>query len=96
MDGSYEEEREVEVRSQKSVVRAQMRKVRREISLKNYLTNVIEWNQFRYIFNRAKTPGLDAVKKEFQKVFLNNAEQIWNANSTQMENWLKISTILFY
>jgi TANFOR domain-containing protein len=56
---------------------------------KNYLSQVTSWDEFRYIFNRAKTSDLDAVKKEFQKVFANNAQQLWEANESLMKLFKK-------
>jgi hypothetical protein len=54
---------------------------------KSYLSQITDWKQFRYIFNRAKTADLDLVKKEFQKVFMNNATDIWNANQNLMKKF---------
>ncbi|MBY0349153.1 MAG: hypothetical protein K2W79_12910 [Hydrotalea flava] len=54
---------------------------------KSYLAQVTDWKQFRYIFNRAKTTDLDILKKEFQKVFINNAEQFWITNSDLMKKF---------
>ena len=54
---------------------------------KSYLSQVTDWSQFRYIFNRAKVADLDVVKKEFQKVFSNNAEQLWTTNEALMKKF---------
>lgn len=46
----------------------------------------------KYVFNKLDTPNLSDVKKKMQKVFQNNADEIFKSMNPNMKNSLQVTS----
>ena len=50
--------------------------------------------EMKYVFNKLDTPNLSDVKKKMQKVFQNNADEIFKSMTTEMRRSLGADDLL--
>ena len=55
-----------------------------------YFRNISNINEFKYVFNKLKTPNVNSIKDQMKVIFSNNADNIYDALKISMRENLGI------